>query len=148
MVKMAGRMVSTLFVFFVGCTEPFHGVYPDVAALEAGGPGARSWFPRRLPSSARQLEERHIVDVPKAIGRFEFSSSELGDVRRMYPPLDAQSFRGGRLRMEEEADWPPCLVGRVTYSGVLRCGFEPRRAGQLEVALDPLNHRVFFWTPE
>jgi len=134
-------------LFLVGCGERMYAHYPDRKALEAAGPGARSWFPELLPESAIQLEEWHDVDSNVVIGRFRFSKDELASLR---VALERRKRERGywevELAMDEVSDWPECLSGRVNEVKIHRCGLEIYPLDGLVVVLDAEGPFAYFWT--
>lgn len=124
--------------------ETFENIYPDYqAAIDAGGV-KRGWVPSFLPSSAKDIREKHDLDTNQVWLRFSLPDGGLDPINNSCRPANHITVS---LPRKTAGDWwPDALV--KTSAAQPRLGdyvyYKCDSGSWIAAALK--SHEVYYWT--
>jgi hypothetical protein len=124
------------------CQETFESRFDNHAALERSSSSRGDWIPKWVPSSARDIYERHNIDTNASLLRFSYGSPDEPPFGSACKPTATHCGRGSHL----SADWWPDDLGSERAPSDRYQLFEcAEESGCLAVVKS--EKEAFFWRP-
>ncbi len=147
MFRILSAALLACFVSFLGCEwmESSETSYANLdAAQKANAVGPGKWIPEFLPSSARNILEKHNLDTNEIWLSFHTESGDLGSILSACKEVTGESILLPRASPGHW--WPKTLVRHSGGSKQLEKGFVYFQCQDRgSIATDLKRIEVFYW---
>jgi len=132
-----------LLVVLSGCRDVCQSSYATHKAAEQDGSVSRGWMPKNLPSSSRDIYEKHSIDSNWCHGSFRFGTNDASSWRKELTAVSSKNL--GRMRIAVRREWPHAISRSPSIQDLEKEGFELYVAEPFVFAVDFDSGFAYYW---